>query len=156
MPVDPQQIDQPELPEPVYVPPKRRMGTGTVVVLVAVGVCAISGIIGAIVSLGGSDEPATTQPAVRSTVAADALNFLRATYQGTSKAGYLDLVTGVDDANSTLTVHTKLAADAQEPALSMCRVLATHTVDWPIRILDGTDSILVSRRGAGQPCEWRR
>lgn len=135
------------------------MSTSTIVAIAFGITVGILMIIGVIVSVTGDKQgaaPAAVVAEPQPVAAPAAYEYLKSVYAGTSKAGYLDVVTGVEEAGGQLTVRTTLGLEGREAAVSMCTVLSTHAPDAPVRVLDRSGAILVSRRGAGAACEWRR
>jgi len=134
--------------------PRRPLSAGAITIALG-AFCLISLAIGAIVN-----QTQTTTPAPPAADPFDRGAF-DAYWAGPNVTPRVrDLVTSVDWGGSVLTAHTQLAADADaiEPATTICGALSGF---WggefhSVRVVDGADQVLVSRRTAGETCTWRR
>lgn len=142
-------------------PRRRGLGVvGTLAVVFGVFVGAVF-LVGLVIEVGrGPGATAVPTRSVAAPVDSVALaGFWATNYADRSWYGLAD--SPVWD-GSAVTVRSKLVAgrDAVEPAMAMCAAVGAFYLEsgtpfqW-IRIVDGADQILVSRRSGGQ-CEWRR
>lgn len=127
---------------------------------IVIGLLAGGALIGAVFpkvfpAAPASSATPTPEPFVRAS--------FDAYWAGVLSPATRGLVTSVDWSDGVLTAHTKLFArpEAVEPATKICQALSAYwpeagQVFQPVRVVDGAEQILVSRRSADDTCAWRR
>ena len=140
---------------PAGMTPRRGLSAGAITIVLG-AFCLVSLAIGAIVNRTQTTTPAP--PAASDPFDRGAFDRYWAGPNVTPRTR--NLVTSVDWSGSVLTAHTQLVADSDaiEPATTICGALSGFWVGdfHSVRVLDGADQVLVSRRTAGETCTWRR